>query len=197
MANLFLESGECKTFDITQNSPTSVKLTDKVKWVKDLLDELNSDVLEEDRSLITDQGSFQIEFDIKRGRTSDYMEYVLATGELNAQYNFSCVRCLKMDQKTINRKFNAAFIDEIKADSPEYEDQTSIYLENEERELFFFQNKVLNFRDFIHEQLFYEHDSYPLHAADCKGLCPVCGVDKNIKDCGHTQNQNFSGQLKQ
>ena len=23
---------------------------------------------------------------------------------------------------------------------------------------------------------------------DCKGLCPVCGADKNTVDCGHTQS---------
>jgi uncharacterized protein len=25
----------------------------------------------------------------------------------------------------------------------------------------------------------------PLHAPDCKGLCPVCGGDLNEVDCGH------------
>jgi len=26
----------------------------------------------------------------------------------------------------------------------------------------------------------------PLCRADCKGLCPVCGADRNRVDCGHT-----------
>ncbi|MEN3045657.1 MAG: DUF177 domain-containing protein [Candidatus Hydrothermales bacterium] len=25
----------------------------------------------------------------------------------------------------------------------------------------------------------------PLCSEDCKGLCPICGVDRNKKDCGH------------
>jgi uncharacterized protein len=25
----------------------------------------------------------------------------------------------------------------------------------------------------------------PLHAVDCRGLCPVCGQDRNVRDCGH------------
>jgi len=25
----------------------------------------------------------------------------------------------------------------------------------------------------------------PLHALDCLGLCPVCGQDLNVRDCGH------------
>lgn len=25
----------------------------------------------------------------------------------------------------------------------------------------------------------------PLHASDCRGLCPVCGADRNTVDCGH------------
>ncbi|MGH2726345.1 MAG: YceD family protein [Actinomycetota bacterium] len=27
--------------------------------------------------------------------------------------------------------------------------------------------------------------SNPLHAPDCKGLCPECGADRNLVDCGH------------
>jgi len=25
----------------------------------------------------------------------------------------------------------------------------------------------------------------PLHSSDCKGLCPVCGENLNLRDCGH------------
>jgi DUF177 domain-containing protein len=27
--------------------------------------------------------------------------------------------------------------------------------------------------------------AFPLHSPDCAGLCPVCGTDRNLEDCGH------------
>jgi uncharacterized protein len=32
----------------------------------------------------------------------------------------------------------------------------------------------------------------PLHDPDCKGLCPVCGQDLNIRDCGHRPDTSDS-----
>jgi uncharacterized protein len=29
---------------------------------------------------------------------------------------------------------------------------------------------------------------YPLCGEDCRGLCPVCGQDRNQKECGHPEN---------
>lgn len=29
---------------------------------------------------------------------------------------------------------------------------------------------------------------HPLHSPDCRGLCPVCGADRNVTDCGHTDD---------
>jgi uncharacterized protein len=30
----------------------------------------------------------------------------------------------------------------------------------------------------------------PLHDEHCRGLCPTCGADRNLTDCGHTQQLN-------
>jgi uncharacterized protein len=32
----------------------------------------------------------------------------------------------------------------------------------------------------------------PLHDPGCKGLCPVCGQDLNIRDCGHRSDDSDS-----
>jgi uncharacterized protein len=32
----------------------------------------------------------------------------------------------------------------------------------------------------------------PLHDPNCKGLCPECGQDLNIRDCGHRQPEDDS-----
>ena len=32
----------------------------------------------------------------------------------------------------------------------------------------------------------------PLHDPDCKGLCPVCRQDLNVRDCGHRPDPSDS-----
>lgn len=197
MAKLIDDQGVFKVYDIPQGEYTDISLDKETPWVQNFLNDLNNDVLDEDRENISNEGDISIEISASRNRTSDHMEYVLLTGKLEAQYNFSCVRCLKLDKKSLSREFNAGFIEEARANDPEYEDQTNIYLEGEERELFFFQKKDLHLRDFLHEQMFYVHDSYPLCGEQCKGLCPSCGIDRNEKDCGHSPDQDFSQIPKQ
>ncbi|MEO0296608.1 MAG: YceD family protein, partial [candidate division WOR-3 bacterium] len=32
----------------------------------------------------------------------------------------------------------------------------------------------------------------PLCKENCKGLCPVCGANRNNKNCGHETNETYS-----
>ncbi len=53
-----------------------------------------------------------------------------------------------------------------------------------ELDLEFYQGDELEPLDYVKEQLLISIPMVPLHAPDCKGLCPVCGVDRNTTACG-------------
>ncbi len=42
---------------------------------------------------------------------------------------------------------------------------------------------MLDLRPAIREQWLLEAPSLPLCRPDCQGLCPVCGIDKNVSSC--------------
>jgi len=47
-----------------------------------------------------------------------------------------------------------------------------------------YSGKVINLDPVVREQLLLALPSYPVCQDDCKGLCPVCGVNLNERDCG-------------
>jgi uncharacterized protein len=48
----------------------------------------------------------------------------------------------------------------------------------------FFQGDEIEPRDLVREQLLLAIPMVPVHSEDCKGLCPVCGADRNERPCG-------------
>lgn len=48
----------------------------------------------------------------------------------------------------------------------------------------FFRGEEIEPLDLVREQVLLALPMVPLHAADCKGLCPACGADRNEKNCG-------------
>lgn len=50
----------------------------------------------------------------------------------------------------------------------------------------FYQGDAIEPRELIREQLLLAIPMVPVHREDCKGLCPVCGADRNERKCGCT-----------
>jgi uncharacterized protein len=48
----------------------------------------------------------------------------------------------------------------------------------------FFQGDEIEPLDYVREQLLLNIPMVPVHNPECKGLCPVCGTDLNVADCG-------------
>jgi uncharacterized protein len=47
----------------------------------------------------------------------------------------------------------------------------------------FYQGDEIDPVELVKEQLLISIPMVPLHAPDCKGLCPVCGTNLNEADC--------------
>jgi len=48
----------------------------------------------------------------------------------------------------------------------------------------FYRGDEIEPKEFIREQLLLGIPMVPVHSVDCKGLCPVCGVDRSETTCG-------------
>jgi uncharacterized protein len=56
-----------------------------------------------------------------------------------------------------------------------------------DEEAFTFEGDQLDLRPMVRELAIVELPAAPLCRDECRGLCPVCGVDRNTLDCGHDE----------
>ena len=55
---------------------------------------------------------------------------------------------------------------------------------DEDGESYEFSGDVVCLDRMVMDQIFLSYPMTPLCREDCKGLCPVCGADRNVTDCG-------------
>lgn len=62
-------------------------------------------------------------------------------------------------------------------------------LEEDDEEIFLFGHPNLDLAPFLSEAFALEVPITVLCKEDCKGLCPVCGANRNETDCGHIEQK--------
>lgn len=105
---------------------------------------------------------------------------VYLNGEVSTTLEFECSRCLTKVDFPVTGEIAAVFMPraEISVSGDEVEltgeDMDVQLYDGDEIDLY------ITARDFIALSV----PLQPLCSEDCKGLCPVCGVDRNEKECG-------------
>ncbi len=103
---------------------------------------------------------------------------LLVTGRFSGDTSMECVRCLK--------EFNHSLV----------WDMTELYAFNEKSTsdsgLLVPEDAQIDLQPLIREYALLEVPIKPICKPDCKGLCPVCGQDLNLADCGHRPQEDDS-----
>jgi uncharacterized protein len=94
---------------------------------------------------------------------------VIASGEVRAPWAGACRRCLRPLTGEVVAQVEEVF----SADA-------------EEGEAYPLVRNQLDLEPLAREAIVLGLPLAPLCQEDCRGLCPVCGADKNELDCGHT-----------
>ncbi|WP_129409883.1 YceD family protein [Marinitoga lauensis] len=110
-----------------------------------------------------------IEFEIEKNS-----EGFILRGKVETIVELVCSRCLKKYNEKIKGEIEAYYINKRFFD---------LYTKSEKLEsldniIFFSENKV-DITDRIIESILMEIPDKPLCKKDCKGLCPICGIDLN------------------
>lgn len=96
------------------------------------------------------------------------------SGRALAQVNTLCARCTKPFVETVSTAFSERF---VKGEDEGTDDETYPYTGDE-----------LLLDKAVLDNLFLELPIASVCRTDCKGLCPVCGADRNETDCDCTTN---------
>lgn len=120
---------------------------------------------------------------------------VMLRGKVEAHVVAPCKRCLTEVKLDLPIEFALNLVPESSLhpkgeygegeDDEEAEESGSFDLTDADQEVF--DGKTIDLDPIVREQVLLALPMNVVCREDCKGLCAVCGEDRNVKDCGHEQ----------
>ena len=137
----------------------------------------------EDRLDLFDEGTASTPFRAAIRISPEGQGIFHISGTVDATAELECSRCLKRFPFPVN---NAALDFDLVPEGS-LQKGTEHELGRSELDTEFYQGNEIDPADFIREQVLLAIPMVPVHREDCKGLCPLCGTDRNERKCGCTQ----------
>ena len=103
---------------------------------------------------------------------------VLVKGEVKASLELQCSRCLRSFPRDIGVTFDVVYrpMEELKNDEKHE-------ISDEELDTGFYEGDELDLDGLVLEQILLNVPMKPLCGESCKGICPKCGTELNVKAC--------------
>lgn len=115
-------------------------------------------------------------------------ENVFLTGKFAGVAKAHCVRCLKTFDIPLAQEFRLTLMPHTSEEGTGGERE----LEADDLDLAYYEEEKVDLGAVVSEQVALLLDLYPRCRPDCKGLCPVCGADKNDSQCACEDNREDS-----
>ena len=115
---------------------------------------------------------------INIGRTP---QGLLVTGNFTSEATLECARCLTSFDHSLSWEMTELYAFDERSVS--------------ESGLIVPEDAQIDLQPLIRDYALLEFPINPICKPDCRGLCPICGQDLNVKDCGHRldlENSAFS-----
>lgn len=97
---------------------------------------------------------------------------ILLTGIVRYVYAETCARCLTEFENTSETKFEA-IVGRKREDEEEESDEIKLVMED----------GCVNLDETIKQMIYLSMPMKAVCKADCKGICPTCGVNLNVEKC--------------
>lgn len=113
-----------------------------------------------------------------RGRIRRKGDEVGLQGRLSATVEAACARCLKPVALPMAAQLSERFVPAVSWRSEEQHE-----LSEEELDLAVFNGEAIELDELVREEILLAIPAQVLCSENCKGLCPVCGLDRNLNSC--------------
>jgi uncharacterized protein len=113
------------------------------------------------------------------GRVKREGHQVTIFGVLTTSAEVDCDRCLKSIGAPVNADFHLRYVT-----VQDYESMPATELEEADMTVSVFDGEAIDVDELAREQILLGVPAHTVCAEDCKGLCPFCGANRNLKDCG-------------
>ena len=104
---------------------------------------------------------------------------VRLVGRLRATLEVDCGRCLEPFDIAVNAPFDLMFLPETGGSSNGGERE----VQDADVGVSFYKDDTIDLGEVMREQFLLAMPMKPLCRPDCRGLCPVCGKNRNVEPC--------------
>lgn len=104
---------------------------------------------------------------------------VHVTGRVTGRVQVECDRCLKLVELPIDSHFKLEYVT-----AEDYRVQQAVELTEADLDLSVFDGEAIDIDELVAEELLLAVPDHVLCGESCKGMCAVCGLDKNSTECG-------------
>ncbi len=115
---------------------------------------------------------------------------VQVTGSLAARLQLTCGRCLEPFALDLREGIELVYVPRSTADSASDEDEVS--LSDHDMVIAFYDGEQLDLAEMVREQLVLSLSMKRLCREGCRGLCAVCGANRNLGECGCSPSPSLS-----
>ena len=112
------------------------------------------------------------------GQTRQEGRRVHVSGRLTARVQVECDRCLKLVELPVDSEFKLEYVT-----AEDYQAQQAVELTEDDLDLSVFDGEVIDIDELVTEELLLAVPDHVLCNENCKGICAMCGADRNSTDC--------------
>lgn len=103
---------------------------------------------------------------------------VFVEGHVETRAQLECDRCLKPVELPVSADFALEYIT-----GADYASSSNAALSEEELSVSVFDGEAIDVDEIVKEQILLALPARTLCREDCKGICPECGIDRNMGQC--------------
>ena len=146
---------------ISMGQPLEFKLTEKDRWVGELLSELCEDLTQKELEELPDRPYLTINGWLTRVHNPQFKEHVLIDGTLQTLFGAQCTRSGKPMLDSMKFQINGVIIEGLLCEDLGYSEETELFVGEQMRELFCMSRNFFDLKEIVHELLYLMKNPYP------------------------------------
>lgn len=156
MAHAHLETGRYNIAPIGVDQGLELDLDQTTPWLSELLDEL-----EEQADGPSPKRQIHFRGSLEKKHKGAFKEYLILTGTVSATYATLCVSSGSPMSEELEVEVHAVFIDQMLEKEMELEEETELFINDDQYDLYYFDKKSVDIKSVISEYLFLNINHYP------------------------------------
>ena len=138
------------------------------EWIRDLLKEMNEHASEKKADDYLKETHLVFSGEMMKKDKVDLGEILVVKGTLEGLYATECVRTLSPMKIDFHRQIKVVFIDKSLSQTDEFSDLDETYVDDDLYEIYFFEKRMVDLKEMVHEQIFLHYEPYPILDAESK-----------------------------